>query len=69
MLVLSRKIDEVICIGDDIKITVVGFRDAGPAGTKVRLGIDAPDDVTIHRKEVYEAIQDQRRAAEAEAAP
>jgi|GEM_PF-533572 carbon storage regulator len=52
MLVLSRKIDEEIIIGDGISIMVVDIR-----GDKVRLGINAPRDVTVHRKEVYEAIQ------------
>jgi carbon storage regulator len=52
MLVLSRQRDESIMIGDNIIITVVDIR-----GDKVRLGIDAPDDVTVHREEVYKAIQ------------
>lgn len=56
MLVLSRKRDEVICIGDDITITVVDIR-----GDKVRLGIKAPRDVPVHRKEVAEAIKKQER--------
>lgn len=60
MLVLSRKRDESIIIGDDIVITVVDIR-----GDKVRLGIDAPQDVPVHRQEVYEAIQrENQRAAE-----
>lgn len=52
MLVLSRQRDEYIMIGDRIKITIVDIR-----GDKVRLGIEAPPDVAIHRAEVYEAIQ------------
>lgn len=52
MLVLSRKRDEKIIIGDDIKITVVDIK-----GDRVRLGIDAPRSVTVHRDEIYEAIQ------------
>ena len=52
MLVLSRRQDETIMIGDDIEITVMDVR-----GDKVRLGINAPLSVTVHRKEVYEAIQ------------
>ena len=52
MLVLSRHRDESIMIGDDIVITIVDIR-----GDKVRLGIDAPQDVPVHRREVYEAIQ------------
>jgi carbon storage regulator len=56
MLVLSRKKNESIIINDDITVTVVEIR-----GDKVRLGIDAPKDVSVHRREVYEAIQSQRR--------
>lgn len=52
MLVLSRHRDESIMIGDDIVITVVDIR-----GDKVRLGIQAPADVPVHRQEVYDAIQ------------
>ena len=60
MLVLSRKRDERIMIGDDISLLVVDIR-----GDKVRLGIEAPKDVAVHRKEVYEAIQ-REQALEAE---
>lgn len=63
MLVLSRHRDESIIIGDDIIITVVDVR-----GDKVRLGIDAPTDIPVHRQEVYEAIQRERRAQQAAAA-
>lgn len=56
MLVLSRHRDEQIVIGDDIVLTVVDIR-----GDKVRLGIDAPSNVPIHRKEVYEAIRRDKR--------
>jgi len=55
MLVLSRKKDESIIINDHIRVTVVEIR-----GDKVRLGIDAPKDVSVHRREVYEAIQSQK---------
>lgn len=58
MLVLSRQRDETIMIGDEIEITVVDIR-----GDKVRLGINAPRVVQVHRKEVYEAIK--RENAEA----
>jgi carbon storage regulator len=51
MLVLSRKTDESIIIGDNIRIVVVEVR-----GDKVRLGIEAPNDISVHRQEVYEAI-------------
>ena len=52
MLVLSRKQDEKIIIGDSITLMVIEIR-----GDKVRLGIDAPRDVTVHREEIYEAIK------------
>ena len=52
MLVLSRKKDEKIVIGDQITLMVIDIR-----GDKVRLGIEAPKDVAVHRQEVYEAIQ------------
>jgi len=52
MLVLSRQRDESIMIGDNIVITIVDIR-----GDKVRLGIDAPTEIPVHRQEVYEAIQ------------
>jgi carbon storage regulator len=58
MLVLSRQRDETIMIGDDIEITVVDIR-----GDKVRLGINAPSHIPVHRKEVYDAIQRENRAA------
>lgn len=52
MLVLSRRKDETIVIGDNVLITVVDIR-----GDSVRLGINAPKDIPVYRKEVYEAIQ------------
>jgi carbon storage regulator len=58
MLVLSRQRDETIMIGDDIEVTVVDIR-----GDKVRLGITAPKEISVHRKEVYDAIRRENRAA------
>jgi carbon storage regulator len=58
MLVLSRQRDETIMIGDDIEVTVVDIR-----GDKVRLGISAPKEIAVHRKEVYEAIKRENREA------
>jgi carbon storage regulator len=52
MLVLSRNRDEQIVIGDTIIVTIVDIR-----GDKVRLGVEAPKEVPVHRREVYEAIQ------------
>ena len=57
MLVLSRKKDEKIIIGDNITVMVIEIR-----GDKVRLGIDAPPEVPIHRQEVYEALQQEAAA-------
>jgi carbon storage regulator len=63
MLVLSRQRDQSIIIGDNIIITVVDIR-----GDKVRLGIEAPSEIPVHRREVYEAIMRDRRKAEESAA-
>jgi len=60
MLVLSRQKDESIVIGDNVEITIVDVR-----GDKVRLGITAPKEVPVHRREVYDAIQ--REKAEKQA--
>lgn len=54
MLVLSRKAEEAMYIGDDIKITVLDIR-----GGQVRIGISAPKEVKIHREEVYQRIADE----------
>ncbi len=61
MLVLSRKKNESIIINDNITVTVIEIR-----GDKVRLGIEAPKHVTVHLREVYEAIQNQARAVDQE---
>lgn len=58
MLVLSRQRDETIMIGDEVEITVVDIR-----GDKVRLGINAPARIAVHRKEVYEAIKAENQRA------
>ena len=58
MLVLSRHRDESIMIGDDVVVTIVDIR-----GDKVRLGIEAPTSIPVHRQEVYEAIQRENRQA------
>lgn len=58
MLVLSRQRDEVIMIGDDIEVTVTDIR-----GDRVRLGVNAPKHISIHRKEVWLAIKRENREA------
>jgi len=58
MLVLSRHRDESIMIGDDVVVTIVDIR-----GDKVRLGIAAPQDIPVHRQEVYEAIKRENQRA------
>jgi carbon storage regulator len=56
MLVLSRQRDESIVIGDNVVVTIVDIR-----GDKVRLGIQAPGEIPVHRQEVFEAIQRENR--------
>ncbi len=58
MLILTRKLGESITIGDDIKVSVLGIR-----GRQVRLGIEAPTKVVVHREEIYVKIQAENRKA------
>ena len=55
MLILTRRVGESIVIGDDISISVLGVK-----GSQVRLGIDAPKDVSVHREEIYQRIQEEK---------
>ncbi|MDD5170248.1 MAG: carbon storage regulator CsrA [Syntrophales bacterium] len=60
MLILTRKLGETITIGDDIRITLIDIK-----GKSIRLGIEAPANVTVHREEIYLIIQEQNiKAAE-----
>ena len=59
MLVLSRKKNESIVINNDITLVVVDIR-----GDKVRLGVEAPKEIPVHRREVYDAIQNNEQSAE-----
>jgi carbon storage regulator len=63
MLILSRKINEKIMIGDDISVSVIEVR-----GDQVRIGVDAPRSVKVFRQEVYDAIKAENKAA-SESAP
>ncbi|PTB86853.1 carbon storage regulator [Pseudidiomarina aestuarii] len=54
MLILTRRIGEVLVIDDDIKVYILGIK-----GNQVRVGIDAPDDIPVHREEIYKLIQSQ----------
>jgi carbon storage regulator len=58
MLVLTRKLHQSIVIGDQIEVVVLEVR-----GEQVRLGIKAPKDVTVHRKEIYEQIQEENKGS------
>ena len=58
MLILTRRVGETVTIGNDITCTVLGVK-----GNQVRLGINAPKDVAVHREEVYERIQHEESAA------
>ena len=63
MLLLTRKLGENIRIGDDVKITIVEVK-----GNHVKLGIDAPPSVKVHREEIYERIQQENRRNQAQGA-
>jgi len=51
MLILTRRVGEVLVIGDNVKITVLGIR-----GHQVRIGVDAPKEVSVHRQEIYDQV-------------
>ena len=59
MLILTRRIGESVVIGDDIHITVLGVK-----GNQVRLGVNAPKDVSVHREEIYQRIKFEKEAQE-----
>lgn len=61
MLILTRRIGETLIIGDDVNITVLGVK-----GNQVRLGINAPKDVSVHREEIYLRIQNEKQNNEVE---
>ena len=61
MLILTRRTNETLMIGDDIKITVLNVK-----GNQVRIGIEAPNDVAVHREEIYRRIQHEKTSDKTE---
>jgi len=59
MLILTRRVGETLMIGDEVTVTVLGVK-----GNQVRIGVNAPRDVTVHREEIYERIKQEQLAGQ-----
>jgi len=62
MLILTRRVGETLMIGDEVTVTVLGVK-----GNQVRIGVNAPRDVTVHREEIYERIKQEQLEEQAAA--
>lgn len=60
MLILTRRVGETLKIGDDVNVTVLGVK-----GNQVRIGVDAPQNVAVHREEIYDRIQKEKQGHQA----
>ncbi|MFK8031879.1 MAG: carbon storage regulator CsrA [Gammaproteobacteria bacterium] len=59
MLILTRRVGETVMIGDEVTVTVLGVK-----GNQVRVGVNAPKDIAVHREEIYERIKNEEKAAD-----
>jgi carbon storage regulator len=64
MLILTRRVGETLMVGDDVTVTVLGVK-----GNQVRIGVNAPKDVAVHREEIYERIRKENEAGANKANP